>query len=65
MQRVAPGIVIVLKEVQSCNFCIYSGTISFLDAFLPDGDVRSHNRSPKVEFLCFRHILKMPYISDF
>ena len=48
MQRVDPGIVIVLKEVQSCDFCIYSGTISFLDAFLPDGDVRSHNRSPKV-----------------
>lgn len=47
-QRVDPGIVIVLKEVQSCNFCIYSGTIDFLDAFLPDMGVVIYSLPPKV-----------------
>ena len=46
-QRVDPGIVIVLREVQSCNFCIYLGTIGFMDAFFPDGSVVIYSLPPK------------------
>ena len=46
-QRVDTRDVIVLKRIQSPDFCTYWGTIDFMDAFPPDGSVLIYSLPPK------------------